>query len=478
MRAFEPRDLVRGMAPLLAGAGAAQVVAFAALPVLTRVYDPAAFGALAFFGAAAMLAGLWICGRYELAVPIPEDDRTAKELLSLATILGIAAAVLSVPAALGLRDVLGGRERFADVTPWLVWIPPSLFLTSLYQPLSYWFTRRARFRAIALTRALQSATTAAAQIGLGVAGALGPAGLVAGALAGQAAATLALEAAARRDAPLEARLRGDPARLRAAASRYREFPLFTTPAGLLQLAAEQLPLLLVPALFGLAVAGAYALPARLLQALVLLVAAPAAQVFYPLAARRRGGDLAGAALRTQRMLLAWTLAPSLVVAAAAGPVFATLFGGTWRASGAYFVLLLPWFATAVPFAPLSQLPLVLERPRTALLVHLAVLVASIGGLLAAAPFGAEPAILTFAAAGGAARLVSLEIVLRGAGAPPGAGLGAFAQALRPALPAAAAAWAAARFLADDRLVTGVAALLVLAHAAVQLRGLRRDRADA
>ncbi len=476
MRSFEPRDLVRGMAPLLAGAGAAQAVAFAALPVLTRLYEPAAFGALAFFGAAAMLAGLWICGRFELAIPIPEDDATAKALLSLATLLGLAAAVLSVPAALGLRGLLGAQERFADVTPWLVWIPPSLLLTSLYQPLSYWFTRAARFRAIALTRALQSSATAAVQIALGVAGALGPAGLVAGALAGQAAATVALEAAARRDAPLAARLRGNPARLRALASRYREFPLFTTPAGLLQLAAEQLPLLLVPALFGLTVAGAYALPARLLQALVLLVAAPAAQVFYPLAARRRGTDLADAALRTQRMLLAWTLAPSLIAAAAAGPVFATVFGETWRGSGAYFVLLLPWFVTAIPFAPLSQLPLVLERPRTALHVHVAVLAASVGGLLAAAPFGAEPAILTFAAIGGAARLASLEIVLRSAGASPGAGLAVFARALRFALIPAAAAWAAARFLSDERIVTAIVALLVLAHAAVQLRGFRRGPA--
>ena len=479
MPSFEPRELVRGMAPLLAGAGAAQLVSFAALPLLTRLYTPADFGALAFFGAGALLAGLWICGRYELAVPIPKDDDDARGILSLATLLGIVAALVSVPVSFVVRDLLLAHERFRDVAPWVVWIPPSLLLTSLYQPLSYWFTRKARFRSIAATRAVQSTVAAVAQIAFGGLGALGPIGLIGGALAGQAAATIGLEIAARADAPLLPRLGAARSHLRALASRYRDFPLFTTPAGLLQLAADQVPLLLVPALFGVAVAGAYALPARLLQALVLLVAAPAAQVFYPLAARREGADLADAARRVQRMLLAWTVTPSLVVAVTADSLFATAFGEDWRTSGGYFLLLLPWFVTAVPFAPLSQLLLVLERQRDALHVHLGVLVASLGGLLAFAPLGnAGLAILAFSVLGAGARLVSLEFVMRACGGRPGEVTAAFARAVLRAIPYAVVAWGARRFLPGAHATVAVAAGLIVLHLALQLRAGYRGETDA
>lgn len=474
----KPRELVRGMAPLLAGAGAAQVVSFAALPVLTRLYGPADFGSLAFFGAAALLAGLLVCGRYELAVPIPAEDTEARALLALATRIGLVAAAVAVPIAFLLRGALGPLERFRDVAPWMVWVPPSLLLTSLYQPLSYWFTRKSRFRSIAATRAAQSAGTAAAQIALGSLTAAGPAGLVAGALAGQAAATLGLEIAARSDAPLASRVRGPGSGLRALARRYREFPLFTTPAGLLQLAADQLPLLLVPALFGLAAAGAFALPARLLQALVLLVAAPAAQVFYPLAARHREADMADAARRVQRMLLAWTVTPALIAATTAEPLFALTFGDGWHDAARFYLRLLPWFITAVPFAPLSQLPLVRERPRDALLVHLGVLLASIGGLLALAPRGdAADAILAFATLGATARLAALEAILRGFGARPGAVFADFGRALLRAAPFAALAVLAARLLPDARLLAAAAVALLVAHAAIELRAARREDRD-
>ena len=129
-------SLFRQAATLLLGTGAAQVLSLAALPLLTRLYAPADFGVFAFFAAIVMLAGPLICARLGFAVPIPAEEEEARDLLGVATRIGLTSSVL---AAVGLATVHAGLvpgERLRDLPGWTSWIPASLFLTSLYQPFS------------------------------------------------------------------------------------------------------------------------------------------------------------------------------------------------------------------------------------------------------------------------------------------------------------------------------------------------------
>ncbi|MCA9753087.1 MAG: oligosaccharide flippase family protein, partial [Gemmatimonadetes bacterium] len=369
--------LASSIATLLAGTGLAQVITIAALPVLTRLCAPDAFGVLAFFGAVAMLAGLVVTGRYELAVPIVESEVEAHRLVRLATTIGLTVAV-----AVGLAGTGFFATREPAAMRSLVWLAPSLLLTSLYQPLSYWFTRTSRFRAVSVSRVLQSVGTAAAQIAAGAAGFVDARALVLGALAGQVAATAGLEVAAAKDLPLRERVGPlGHGRSRALAREHRGFPQFTAAAGFLQLAAEQAPLLIIPFAFGSALAGTYALPARLLAAAVSLLSGSAAQAFYPEAAREhRARSLAPACRAMHESLLRFALVPIAVAAVVAPEAAALAFGDEWRESGQWFRLLVPWFVASLSFGPIAQVWLLLGRQRDALAWHAVVLGASVAAL--------------------------------------------------------------------------------------------------
>jgi O-antigen/teichoic acid export membrane protein len=466
--------LTSSIGTLLAGTGFAQVLTIATLPVLTRLYSPESFGVLAFFGAGAMLAGLVVTGRYELAIPIVPEDEEARGLLRLATRIGLVASVV-----LGVVAVAAFRDAPSETVRSLPWVAASLVLTSSYQPLSFWFTRRSRFRAVSVTRVLQSGGTALAQIAAGAMGFVSGQTLVLGAIVGQLLATFGLEISARRETPLRDRILGRAGESAATlAHRHRGFPQFTALAGFLQMGAEQAPLLVIPLVFGAALAGTYALPARLLAAAVSLLAGSAAQAFYPEAARRyRDGTLASACHELQRTLLRWATVPIVVGAVVAPEAAALAFGPEWSDSGRWFRRLVPWFLASLAFGPLAQVWLVMNRQREALWLHTLVVITGLAALaIGAARSSPEEAILLFSISGAIVRIAGIEWTMRAAGGAPGAAVGALAVELARAAPFALGAFAAARAWPGSSLPLIVATGLVLAHVAWIARDARRESA--
>jgi O-antigen/teichoic acid export membrane protein len=462
--------LAASIGTLLAGTGVAQGLSAAALPVLTRLYVPEDFGVLAFFGAAAMLTGLVVTGRYELAIPIVEMDDEARDLLRLATTLGLAASALLL---------LVGFWSFSrmQIPAWsaLAWLAPSLALTSLYQPLSYWFTRRFRFRAVAITRVLQSAATLLVQLALGVAGRANAPALIAGVVAGQAAATVGLEVTVRREVPVRGRLGPGLARARDLAHRHRRFPQFTMLAGLLQVGADQAPLMVTPFFLGPSVAGTYALPARLLSAASSLLSGSTAQAFYPTAARQLdAGRLGSACLELHRSLLRIATTPILLIAIVAPQVAGLAFGTQWTDSGEWFRLLVPWSLTALSFGPITQVLLVLERQRDSLVLQAVLVAGTLTALVVGASvLPARGAILLFSATGAAIRIVGIELAARAAGAPRWQSIRIFATELGRALPFVMLAAAVKVSIPGSTVALVAVAALTAIHAGLQLREHRR-----
>ena len=72
---------------LLSGTALAQLILFAASPVLSRVYEPAAFGQYALLSLGLSLVTVLASGKYEIGVLLPEADEEAFALVVLALLL-------------------------------------------------------------------------------------------------------------------------------------------------------------------------------------------------------------------------------------------------------------------------------------------------------------------------------------------------------------------------------------------------------
>lgn len=382
---------------LLGGAVLAQLIGLAASPLLTRLYGPRDFAALALFGGLLGVLGVVAGGRYEAAVLLPKDDRDARGLLVLALLLSLATALLTA-LAIGIAGAaLAERLGWNGASRWLWLLPLAVPLTTALTALGAWVNRQQDYLALAGSRVVQALVAAGLGVALagwsggaadavvnaaadlpartttavGQGGTGAGAGLVWGSCAGLLAGGAWLAAAAAR------RRHGSSAQLswgvlRDIARRHADFPRVNLPHALLDSLQAAALLALLGAGWGATVLGLYALVLRTVRAPAAMLGSAFGQVFQQraAAAHNAGRPLRPLVLQQWRQL-AWWLAPLALVAGSAPWSFGHLFGATWREAGVYALILLPWMAASLLVSPLSQLPLVLGRQRRALLWGLA-----------------------------------------------------------------------------------------------------------
>jgi O-antigen/teichoic acid export membrane protein len=349
---------------LAAGTAFAQLLLVLAVPVLTRLYTPADYGALAVYSSTLTVLLVAASLRYETAIPLPDDEQVAGALLGLSVMLLV---VLSMFVALLVwlaGDAFVAAVKAPALRPYLWLLPLGFFGAGMYQVLSYWAIRKREFGRIARTKLTQGIGQVVAQVGLGLAGAGAP-GLLVGDVIGRVAGGGGLALLAVRERP---RVRLSRATLVSVANRYRRFPLFTIWAGLLNVGSLQLPSILFSAAFGAAAAGLYALSFKTLVLPTMLVGQAVGQVFLSRAsvAARDPERLRHLTERTALTLFGGGL-PVFGMVALGGPqLFATVMGAQWEAAGRYAQLLAPWFVVWLVSSPLSGLLSVREWQVSAL----------------------------------------------------------------------------------------------------------------
>ena len=360
----------RQSATLLTGTALAQVVPILVAPILTRLYSPAEYGAYAVFTAVAMTVSVVASGRYELAVVLPDSDDEARGLLVLSLIVLAVCSVLATVVLVVVLAVPAVSDRIADATLFAIALPFALLSMGTFQSLSYWITRKERFTTLATSRITAALAVAAVSVLLGVLG-WGAGGLTLGFVVGQICAAAVLGYAMRSDLR-RAVSDSDRGRLRRLASEYREFPLVNAPHALVDGVRESGITALIAAFFGLAVSGLYAFAARMLKAPVTLVAAAVGPAFF-----KRSSTLVQEHANLRTFLKRTTLstaaigAPFYAVIFLFGPeIFALIFGEEWRLAGSYARILAPWLFVMFVLGPVTSLPTVAGRLRTAFRISL------------------------------------------------------------------------------------------------------------
>lgn len=399
----------RGVLAIAGSTAAVQGVALLAAPVLARLYSPSDFGLFAVVTALSLIIGAVAGLRLEQAIPLPTEGRTAYGLAaggmaSAATVAAVgvvAATVAGAPVAV-LLHLPGSR--------WWLLCPPIVGgLVAVYAIFNQLAIRRRDYATVGRRNVAQGVATLATQLGAGAAG-LRPGGLVAGLGMGHVVGVVTLARSAQLGSD-EARAGRRPAQVRAAASRYRRFPLLLAPAGLLNVAGQHAPVMLVSALFGGHVAGWLGLTLRVLALPLALVGTATAQVFLgQLAhvARTGDGDARRLFLAATRRLLAVGAALAVVLGVAGPWLFTAIFGGRWSESGIYAQSLAVALAAQFVASPLSQTLIVFERLRLQFVWDAGRLVAVSTAIVVAAQVSESPvtALRAFAVASTVAYVVS------------------------------------------------------------------------
>lgn len=368
---------------LMVGTGLAQVVGLAVTPLLTRIYPPEAFGTLALFLALTGIPGIIACGRYEMALLLPEHNAEARQLFGVCLLLPLLMAAVIAALVWIWGAEIQAILNTVSLASFFWMIPIYVLLSGWYLAFSFWHTRLKRFGVISLARFTNAAFTSGLKLGLGMGFGATSGVFVGSTLAGQALATVQMGVLCIERAGVEARPLWDWRELRKMLLRYRRFPLVDAWGTLLNCASWQLPALVLAIYFSETLVGWYALTWRTLQLPMAMLGSALSQVFFQRAAelRQHPEELARVTAMLFQRLCRLCIVPTLALTFFGAELFALVFGRDFQSAGEYAEILSVWMFFWFVASPLSNIFTVLERQGLALRVHALVFISRLGALL-------------------------------------------------------------------------------------------------
>lgn len=384
---------------MLSGTGVAFIVGYLGQIVLMRLFPAEFWGVsdyvIAWVSILAPVASL----RYEDALMLPEDRRQAAH----AYLLAVGAVVLFCAvswAILWFSPALMAYFESKGAGRWILLLPIALLANRLAKITELWLSRHDRFGHVSSAQVVQTTSMFGTRIGAGWVGP-GPGGLLWGYVAGYGAAFLGMSRTLVHHLGEALKTRPSWDDLRAVASRYKRFPLFTMPAALISGLITRLPILLIPVWFSMEVTGEFSRGFNMLFVPLSLLAAAVAQVFFVRAVEaQRAGGLATFTGNVHARLVLMAFWPSLVLMIAGPDIFEALFGAEWRQAASYLLFVAPWILFTVVASPLTRLFDVLERQRLEFGVTVVSLAVIASALFIGGRTGDVPQMLLYLGVGG------------------------------------------------------------------------------
>jgi O-antigen/teichoic acid export membrane protein len=326
-----------------------QVVLILSSLIITRLYTPADFGILAIF--TALVAQTIVCAsfRYEWAIPLPESEQVATDLLLLCLILTCGTAPLIVIGVIFAGHPLVIWLNAPGLEPFLWLLPIVILFGGWYQSLNYWSLRQKAFGLLAQTKITQTFWTLGSQISIGLV-TPGPLGLLVGAafnqVAGSGSQALFFWQHYRRQLD-----QFSVVRLISIVRTYAKFATLSLGASIVEAANAVAPALLIAWLYDPQSAGLFALAQRVTSIPANLVGKSMSQVFTAHASaliRDDPPELKQLFNRTGIFLFAISLLISPWI-------FALAFGERWRAAGVMAQYTIPMFVGSMTSGSLTIL---------------------------------------------------------------------------------------------------------------------------
>ena len=347
---------------LVGGTTFAQIITLLALPAVTRLYDPSDFSILAVYTSLLGIISVVACLRLDIAIPMPERNEDAANLLALAIVSSLFITTLSTLAVwLSPQQIsrLVGQPKLQSYL-WL--LPVGIFLASTFSALQYWAIRGKYFRLIARIRINQSLAGSGTQIALGWLS-YTPLGLILGQILSCSAGIIGLSRRVIMQdiADLRAITRRDMYRLFRA---YDRFPKYSTFEALSNSAAVHFPVIMIAALAIGPEAGFVMLAIRVMHAPMALIGSAVSQVYLSQAPDEyRAGRLGKFTAKIIDGLMRVGVGPIIFVGIIGPDTFALVFGKEWTRAGVLVAWMTPWFVMQFLSSPISMVMHVINRQR-------------------------------------------------------------------------------------------------------------------
>ncbi len=347
---FRKGTFLHNLSIVMTGTAVAQLISFAMMPVVSRLFTPADFGVYGSFNAVLSVLTAAVTLQYAQAIILPSKKEEGIGLFVVSCL-----SVVIVTAIVSLTVIL-----FSNLAKILINAPSGWFLllllfellvVGLNQTLQAWCVRVKSFKTTAISQIIRSISAITIWIAAGF-GQMGAMGLVIGSILAESLAGLNLWRIGKRDLK-ENRNSVTWVKIKKLAHVFRDFPLFAAPQHVMNALSQGLPVLLLAYFYGIGVAGAYAFGIRILQAPMDFILTPLRQVLFQKASEtyNQAGDLWHLFFKATGGLMAVAIVPCAITFIWAPQIFSWIFGNEWQEAGLYARWLLLWMFVAFANVP-------------------------------------------------------------------------------------------------------------------------------
>ena len=364
-------EFLKNVLTIFSGNVIAQAIPFLIEPVIARIYSPEDFAVLSVYLSVANLFSIIATGRYELAVMLPKEDKKSVNVIALSIFISLIVSAFSFLVVWLFNSQICNILENGEVSSYLYLVPLSVLSVGWYQTFNYWNSRKKRFKNVTYSKTTQSVVYSGTAIGLGEAGML-PSGLILSQIIGQFFGLFPL---------LFSFLRKDRGLLedvsknevKAVAAEYHDFPRINSLHAFCDVLRNSGAVFLLSHFYTKAQVGQHSRTIRLLFGPLSIIASAVGQVFYQKAADcyQTGGNLRQLVVKVVLALSAISLPMFLFVMFFGPDLFAWFLGENWRQAGEFGRLLAPWVFLNFITTPVSQIPIIVNKQKTAFLISVA-----------------------------------------------------------------------------------------------------------
>lgn len=367
---------LKAVSVLVGGTAFAQLIGFLCLPILTRLYTPEDYSVLGVYVAIVAILAVISCLRFDIAIPISENENDGKALLLLSFLSNTIFSIILYAVLFISYPYIQHYKIIDQLSYWIWLIPLGVFVSGFYSALQFWATRHKRFKDIAKTRMTQAISGNAASLAGGMFS-VGFGGLIVGQLLNFSGGLFKLAVSAKKDLAV---VKSSP--LKATFAKYSNFPKYSTFEALANVSAIQLPLIILASYIIGPTVGYLMLAMKVLGVPMGLISSAFSQVY-----------LANANQYLERKTLysytksiifkifKITIIPFVVLAVISPFIFSYIFGETWKDVGLYVLAMLPWCFMQILSSPVSMSLHIIGKQKVALLLQFTGFLLRVLGLL-------------------------------------------------------------------------------------------------
>ena len=342
-------SFVKHVSVLTSGNVGSAIISLMLTPVIARIFQPEHYGVAVFFTSICGLTAGVATLHYQRAYLLGKDKPDVLLSLILPVRLLGATALL---AYIGLAVFhLTGLPLYFDenLGNWIWLFPAGFFLAGLGAVLGPALIRNREFHTIAIAYVGQASAMGLSRIAFGTLFGSSVWGLIAGYIIGLVS-QLALLRGKTLNALKLIKDRASLASLRATASEYRDFPIYSMPAAFVGEFSNKLPIFVLAFIFAPEIAGFYAMAERLARAPVVMISTSIRKVYIQRIAQisSQGGAIKKQHTKTTIGMLLLGLIPFGILMLYGREILVFILGENWNQAGLYVQILVPWyFATWV-----------------------------------------------------------------------------------------------------------------------------------